>query len=54
MEMAFHRRVREGYHALISAEPERWVRINGAQPVDRVQGEILAALAKAEKRSDGN
>ncbi len=44
MEMAFHRRVREGYHALIAAESERWVRINGAQPVETVQGEILAAL----------
>ena len=46
MEMAFHRRVREGYHALIAAEPERWVCINGAQPVEKVQGEILAALDK--------
>jgi len=46
MEMAFHRRVREGYHALIAAEPERWVRINGAQAVETVQAEILAALEK--------
>jgi dTMP kinase len=46
MAMAFHRRVREGYHKLIAAEPERWVCINGAQPVEKVQAEILAALGK--------
>jgi dTMP kinase len=46
MEMAFHRRVREGYHNLIAAEPERWVCINGAQDVDKVQTEILAGLDK--------
>jgi len=46
MEMAFHRRVREGYHQLIAAEPERWVCIDGAQPLEKVQAEILAALEK--------
>jgi len=44
MEMAFHRRVREGYHALIAAEPSRWLRIDAAQPVEGVQAAILAAL----------
>jgi dTMP kinase len=52
MEMAFHRRVREGYHALIAAEPERWIHINGAQAVETVQAEILAALGK-RLRMDG-
>lgn len=44
MEMAFHRRVREGYHALIAAEPSRWLRIDAAQPVEGVQAAIMAAL----------
>jgi dTMP kinase len=50
MAMAFHRRVREGYHALIAAEPERWVCINGAQAVEKVQEAILAALEGRLKR----
>jgi dTMP kinase len=44
MGEAFHNRVREGYYALMSAEPERWVKINAAQPVEQVQSDILRAL----------
>ncbi len=44
MAMAFHRRVREGYHVLAAAEPARWLTINAAQPVERVQADIVAAL----------
>ncbi len=44
MAMAFHRRVREGYHQLIAAEPDRWASIDAAQPVAKVQADILAAL----------
>jgi dTMP kinase len=44
MEMAFHRRVREGYQKLIEAEPHRWVTIDAAQPIERVRADILAAL----------
>jgi dTMP kinase len=54
MEMAFHRRVREGYHKLIAAEPERWVCINGAQAVEQVQAEILAALEGRLHRDSGS
>jgi dTMP kinase len=46
MAMAFHRRVREGYYKLIEAEPERWVKIDAAQPVAKVQADILAVLAE--------
>jgi len=42
--LEFHQRVREGYLALIAAEPERWVRIDANQPVAVVQGAILAAV----------
>lgn len=44
MALDFHRRVREGYHALVKAEPERWVVINAAQPVEQVQADILKVL----------
>lgn len=44
MGEAFHNRVRDGYHQLIAAEPERWVKIDAAQPVERVQADILTAL----------
>jgi dTMP kinase len=44
MAMAFHQRVRDGYLKLIEAEPERWVRIDAAQPVAKVQADILAVL----------
>jgi dTMP kinase len=53
MEMAFHRRVREGYFALMTAEPKRWVKIDAARPVDVVQADVLkmldARLPKIEK-----
>lgn len=44
MAMTFHRRVREGYHALLAAEPLRWVEINAARPVEAVQADILKTL----------
>jgi dTMP kinase len=39
-EVAFHRRVREGYHTLIAAEPERWLVLDAEQPVDAIQEQI--------------
>ncbi len=44
MEMAFHRRVREGYFALMAAEPTRWLKIDAARPVEVVQADVLKAL----------
>jgi dTMP kinase len=38
--LAFHRRVRDGYRALASQEPQRWVIIDAAQPFDQVQQQI--------------
>ncbi|MEZ4669739.1 MAG: dTMP kinase [Anaerolineae bacterium] len=46
MEMAFHQRVRDGYHILMAEEPLRWVTINAAQPVEKVQTDIQAAISK--------
>lgn len=42
--LAFHERVREGYRQLISAEPERWVSVDGDRPVEVVQSEIRALV----------
>lgn len=42
--LAFHQRVREGYLALIAAEPERWVRIDADQPLAVVQGAVFAVV----------
>jgi dTMP kinase len=45
----FHRRVREGYRKLIAQEPERWVVLDGARPVEEVQEavrrEVMTRLA---------
>jgi dTMP kinase len=38
--LEFHRRVHTGYQALIAAEPERWVVIDGDRPVEVVQAEV--------------
>jgi len=40
----FHRRVRDGYLALIAAEPSRWTRIDADQPLAVVQGTIAAVV----------
>jgi dTMP kinase len=46
-ETAFHRRVRDGYLKMAAAEPDRWLVLDAAQPVDVVQRQIReAALAR--------
>jgi len=42
--LAFHRRVREGYHALIAEDPERWVCIAADGELDAIQAQIRAAV----------
>ncbi|MGD8455435.1 MAG: dTMP kinase [Anaerolineales bacterium] len=49
-ELAFHQRVREGYHKMIAAEPERWVVIDGGRTVEKVQEDLRrVALERLEK-----
>ncbi len=36
----FYERVRAGYEALIQAEPQRWIRIDGAPDAEQVQDEL--------------
>jgi len=40
MEVAFHRRVRQGYLDLAAAEPQRWVIIDASQTHERVQQDL--------------
>jgi dTMP kinase len=39
-ELAFHQRVREGYHKMIADEPARWVVIDGGRTVEEVQEDL--------------
>ena len=43
-DVAFHRRVRAGYLALAAAEPQRWMVVDAAQPRDKVQEDLRAAI----------
>ncbi|MFL7890794.1 MAG: dTMP kinase [Anaerolineales bacterium] len=43
--LEFHERVRQGYAALVEAEPERWVVIDAAQPAERIQ-EIIRKVVR--------
>ncbi len=40
MEVAFHRRVRQGYLELAAAEPQRWVIVDASRPQEQVQQEL--------------
>lgn len=44
--LAFHRRVRHGYHQLAAADPERWVVVAAGRPVATVQANIRAVVEK--------
>lgn len=43
-DLAFHHRVREGYLAMATSDPERWVIIDAQQAFSKVQGEIRRAV----------
>jgi dTMP kinase len=42
--VAFHQRVRQGYHALAQSEPQRWVVIDASQPPEMVQLALRQAV----------
>ncbi len=43
--VAFHERVRRGYHALAAQEPERWVTVNADRPPTEIQDELRRIVA---------
>ncbi len=47
---AFYERVRDGYHQLVLAEPERWVRVSGLLSIDEIQKEICSKVENKIKR----
>lgn len=44
LELQFHQRVYAGYQEIITAAPQRWIRIQADQPVTQVQQAIADAL----------
>jgi dTMP kinase len=49
-DLAFYRRVREGYLQLVGEEPERWVVIDANRPPEEVQREIRRVVFERLKR----
>lgn len=47
--LAFHRRVREGYHKLIAEEPERWVTVDATRDMETVQADLRKIILKKLK-----
>jgi dTMP kinase len=45
-DLAFHQRVRAGYHALAQAEPDRWMVLDAAQDRDRLQAEVRRVVVE--------
>ncbi len=45
-DLAFHQRVREGYHQMASADPEHWVVLDGSTDVDTVAQEISRVVER--------
>jgi len=43
--LAFHRRVYAGYLELMRAESERWVKVDGSQPIEALQAETQRIVA---------
>lgn len=48
-DLAFHRRVRQGYLELVKADPERWVVVNAEQAWQEVQAELRQAIGERLK-----
>jgi dTMP kinase len=45
-QLAFHRRVREGYLEMAAAEPQRWLVVDARRPVEPLQQAIRERLAE--------
>jgi dTMP kinase len=49
-QVAFHQRVREGYHKMVSQDPARWVVVDAAQEPQRVQADLRKAVREKLER----
>ena len=47
--LEFHARVRQGYHQLAQAEPDRWVVIDAGRPPERVQADVRQVVMERLK-----
>jgi len=43
-DLAFHGRVRDGYHQMAAADPDRWVVLDGSKDLDQVQESVSRAV----------
>ncbi len=50
-DLAFHRRVRDGYHELAAAEPDRWVIVDANQPPELVQAAVREIVMSRLQRN---
>ncbi len=48
-ELAFYQRVRQGYHEMARAEPDRWVIIDAGKPPEQVQAVIRSVIMQRLK-----
>ena len=53
-DLAFHRRVREGFLALAVASPSRFVVVDASRPADEVATAVNAAIARLVDRGEPN
>lgn len=49
--LAFHERVRQGYHSLAAAEPERWVVVDGERPLSTIQADLQTIVLQRLRRN---
>jgi len=50
-DLSFYQRVRQGYFAMIEAEPQRWVLIDAGKPFDQVQQAIRGVVMERLKNA---
>jgi thymidylate kinase len=49
-EVAFHRRVREGYLRMVAEESQRWLFLDAARPIEAIQSDIRVRVDELLKR----
>ncbi len=52
-DLDFYQRVRQGYHTMAQAEPQRWVIVDASQSPERVQGDIRRVVMERLRQTWG-